>query len=101
ITGLDDWVTPTVPQRGAAQHDPRRPDRSEVLQHLRQDGGGGNLPVGRKICQMIEKPAGSGFIASRKNGWRLNRDAAEPAQDVSAALDSGQRVAGAGLEAVD
>ena len=67
IAGLDGRMTPAVPQRDAAEHDPRRPDRTEMLEQFRQDGGGRNTPVGRQMCQMIEQPAGPRLIVAGEN----------------------------------
>src|SRR5215471_18819096 len=94
-------MTPTVPQRNAAEHDPGWPDRTKMPEHLCQDARRRNLSIGRKICQMIEKSAGSRVIVPRKDGWRVLDNAAEPMQEVSAPGDSRQRVAWARLESVD
>src|SRR5262249_28654706 len=101
IAGLDRGMAPAVPKGNAAEHDPPRPDRSEMLQHLRQDGGCGNSSVRRKTCQMIEKSTGPGVIVPCKNGRRIQYGAPEATQEPGAPLNSGQRIARTGQEAVD
>ena len=86
-------MLPAIAERDAAERQPRRPDRPEMREHLRQDDRRGDPPVLRERGQMIEQAAGARRVVAAENLRRRHHGPAEPAQQIGAPGNALQRIA--------
>src|ERR1700690_1021284 len=92
-------MLPAVAKRDAAEGQPRRPDRSELLQQFGQDGRGGKAAIFGAGSQLIEQPARSWCVVAAEDIWLRGNELAEAAQEVDAAFKSDQGVGIGNLQA--
>src|SRR3984885_1376982 len=92
VVGDQRGMLPAVAERDPTERQPRRPDRSELLQQFGQDDGSGKATVFGARGQLIEQAAGTRRVVTAEY-VRLGRDElAEAAQKIDAAFKSDQRI---------
>src|SRR3984957_14639899 len=92
-------MLPAIAKRDPAEGQPRRPDRSELLQQFRQDDGSGKAAIVGARRQLIEQAAGTRGVVTAANIRLGSDELAEAAQEFDAAFKSDQRIGLGNLQA--